>query len=277
VAWFSRFWALFSLFRRSKTGVPNLVLRNTYILETFSGRVFTFFDPFFLHFWHFFTFQVTFSRFFSLLGGVTFWHFLTVFCHFWHFFDLRDEKLDFLSVWPPGWTTRLFLSFDSFCPLFWVKSAPQKWPPPLQKVDPWMCVYVYIYISWVKNHPPRFSYRGWNSLVFGVGFSDFGDPGSQFFWMPISDFWDADSWFRNATLFTQKKDTFYVEIFRASFSPQQLTCLCQCLLFFMPLLFLHFFSWRCLNAGLSPCSHTTTTTEFFWILTPGRVFKKKTN
>jgi len=32
-----------------------------------------------------------------------------------------------------------------------------------------------------------------------------------------------------------------------------------------------------LNAGLSPCSHTTTTTELSWILTPGRVFKDKKN
>jgi len=129
---------------------------------------------------HFFTFFLTFG------GG----HFLTLFDHF-----LTKNS----TFWPPGWKTPLFVRFDSFWPLFEWKVTPKSDPPPPKSWPLDVCVCIYIYIRRVKNHPPRFSYRGWNSLVFGVGFSDLG--------MPISDFWDADSYFLNATLFLPKKKT----------------------------------------------------------------------
>jgi len=154
-----------------------------------------------------------------------------------------------------------------------VKSDPSKMTPPSKKLTPGcVCMYIYIYkVS--EKHPPQIFLQGLKFSGFWVRVFRFPGCRFQISRMPISDFWDADFLIPNATLFLKKKDTLFVEISRASFSPPQFTFLCQCFLFFMPNYLFSFFRDAVFNAGLSPCSHTTTTTEYVWILTPGRVFK----
>jgi len=68
--------------------------------------------------------------------------------------------------------TLFFVSFDSFLTPFWVKSDPQKWPPPSKKLTPGcVCMYIYIYKASQKHPPPPDFLTGVEILWFlGSGF-----------------------------------------------------------------------------------------------------------
>jgi len=152
---FFTFWGHFFTFRggrnrgqkRSEKEVQNANFRNTYILETFSGRVFTFLALFFSSFDTFSLFRgVRIPRFltlFSLFVGFchffdTFWggripRFLSLFWHFWQFLT-------------PGMKNTTFWRKLNFLTPFWVKTTPKSDPPPLKSWPLDVCVCIYIYI-----------------------------------------------------------------------------------------------------------------------------------